>query len=124
MQLTRILTIVMALLSVASCASLLNSRYQEVNISTLPPDAYVYVDGWIAKTPTKLTIDAKTKSILVKKKGYREKEITMEKNTRYKHVYLGNLFWFSIYPFAVYSDYANGAAYEIKKDINIDLEME
>jgi len=117
----RIFFLTITLLSLSSCASLLNSRYQEVTISTSPADAYIYVDGWIAKTPTKLTINSTAKSIIVKKEGYKQKELSIPKNTRYMQVFVGNLFWLPIYPFALYCDYGNGTAYEIE-NINIDLE--
>jgi hypothetical protein len=108
----------------ASCASFLNPRYPEVSISTSPQDAYIYIDQWVAITPVKLTINSEAKSILVKKEGYKQKEFLIRKGTRYTQVYLGNLFWLPIYPVAVWLDYANGTAYDIEKNINIDLEKD
>lgn len=118
------LIFIIVLFFATSCATFFNPFYPEVDISTAPKDTYVYIDGWILKTPAKIKINAKTQFLIAKKQGYKEKEVALEKKLRFKQVYLANIIWGPFYPWAIYVDYSSGKAYEIEKNININLERE
>lgn len=104
------------------CASLNGKNNQEVTISTSPSEAYIYVDGWVAKTPVKLNLTAASSSYLikVKKEGYKDEEVKVNRRLRYREVFLENLVWMFGYPIAVYVDFSNGRAFELQ-DTQIEL---
>lgn len=104
------------------CASLTGKNNQEVTISTSPSEAYIYVDGWVAKTPAKLNLTASSASYLikVKKEGYKDEEVRINRRLRYQEVFLENLVWIFGYPLAVYADFSSGRAFELQ-DTQIEL---
>ena len=111
------------LLFLSSCAGFLHKNSQEIEISSNPSEAYIYVDGWIAKTPTKITLSSSSKNYIIKAKkdGYAEKEVKVERSIRYKSVFLANLIWTLGYPYAIYVDFVSGHAFELKNtEINLE----
>ena len=112
--------ILIPLLILASCAAIPSEK--EIEITSVPPNAYVYVDGWILKTPAKVTLkNDRSHVIKVKKEGYKDSEVNPEISIRYGVVFGANLIWTFVYPVAVLIDFTSGHAFGIA-DTHIILE--
>lgn len=122
MQNLKLLLCLTLIFSLTNCASFFSFENKEIEITTIPPDAYVYVDGWIIKTPQKVVIgNNRSNVIIVKKDGYKTKEVTPDIGIKYKEVFGYNLIWTLAYPFAVAFDFITGGAFGVA-DTKIILE--
>ncbi len=108
---------------ISGCAGIFNGHSKEIEIASEPTDAYIYIDGWIAKTPTRIALSPSNKNytIKIKKDGYVEQEVEVKRSVRYGPVFFANLGWLFAYPYAVYVDFSSGNAFEMM-DTKIILE--
>ncbi|MDA9817997.1 PEGA domain-containing protein [Flavobacteriaceae bacterium] len=118
----KIYLILVCILFLSSCS---NMHYKKnkggINISSNPSKAYIYVDGWITKTPASIPIFGKKHIIKFKKDGYKDKEIEVNGDFNFFRTYIGNMIFLIFYPVAIWHDINTGAAWEINENINVNL---
>lgn len=115
----RLLCILIAVLSLSSCATMIHGKHQEVTIQTEPPGASVLCDGEkVGNTPVVVTVARKQDhSITVVKNGYHQQDIDLKRRlsaTTLLYALPGGVVWFSI-------DNQHGAQFEFEEKLKLRL---
>ena len=102
--------LVLALVSVAGCATIVNGKTQLVSFQSTPAGATIMIDGRpIGKTPLSLQLEKKSNQVLVvRKEGYKDFSTTM--GTTVSGWFLGNIALGGV--LGSTTDAATGAMYE------------
>lgn len=92
-KLVLMFTVLLAMLSLTSCATVLKGSTQGVTVDSTPSGAAVYIDGKaMGTTPTVIPLEKKEySSIRVEKEGYEPQMQSLE--TKYDMIALLNIFW-------------------------------
>ena len=113
-------------LFIPSCSfiSYVGQDAKGINITSEPKGAYLYVDGWIAKTPVNLKLKGKDRNKIIKfrKEGYKETQVKIDSNFRFGTTLIGNMVWVFFYPLVVWGDLQEGYAWGLDKNIKVELE--
>jgi hypothetical protein len=114
-----LLLILCARLSIG-CASIIHGTSQDINISSVPDQAEVWIDGArMGTTPTKITLKRKDNYLVaIKKEGYTD--ATMKIEGKASGWLFGNIIFGGLIGCGV--DLINGAAYELKPGI-VDINL-
>ncbi len=116
----RIFIAIFVAILLTGCASVMHGPDQYLNINSSPDQALVFIDGEpMGKTPFVISLDADKKhTITVKKDGYVEKTIEIDKE-------LNPWFWGNfgtVIPLGMIVDLATGSMYRLTpSDINVKL---
>ena len=102
------------------CATIMHGSNQDINISSTPNEAEVWIDGaHIGNTPTNVTLKRKDiHTVTIKKEGYKEARLMIKSET--SAWLLGNIFFGGLLGLAV--DLITGGAYYLEPEI-IDIEL-
>jgi hypothetical protein len=98
------------------CATIIHGSSQDINISSCPDEADVWIDGArMGTTPTKLTLKRKNEYLVtVKKEGYKETTLKIERIT--SGWIIGNIIFGVGGIIGCGIDFINGAAYDLKPE--------
>jgi hypothetical protein len=118
--LSKILLLLLCARLSIGCASIIHGSTQDVNISSAPDEAEVWIDGArMGTTPTKVTLKRKDNYLVtIKKEGYKEATVKIEGAT--SAWIIGNIIFGGIIGCGI--DLLTGGAYDLKPervDINI-----
>lgn len=116
-------TVLLALsLPQINCATIVRGKSQDVEVSTSPPGATVFVDDENrGVTPTTLTLKKKNRyRIVLSKDGYEDVVVNMDKNFKFAPTIIGNIFSWGLIGIIV--DLTNGSAYQLSPEA-IDREF-
>jgi hypothetical protein len=119
-QLSKILVVFICARLAIGCASIIHGTTQDINISSAPDQAEIWIDGAkMGSTPTKITLKRKDNYLVtIKKEGY--KEATMKIEGTASAWIIGNIIFGGI-PGCVI-DLLTGGAYDLKPEyVDINL---
>lgn len=110
---------VIILITIFSCASIINGTKQDIRINSDPTGAQVSIDGIKYTTPVVVKLKrGKNHSLLFTKEGY--KPVTMKIDKELNAWVLGNLIFGGV--IGIIIDFADGAAYKLSpKQVNAKL---
>lgn len=102
------------------CASIIHGSTQEINISSAPDQAEIWIDGArMGTTPTNVTLKRNgTFLVTVKKEGY--KEATVKIDGTVSAWIIGNVIFGGIIGCGI--DFISGGAYDLKPE-RVDINM-
>jgi len=102
------------------CGSIIHGTSQDINISSSPDEAEVWIDGArMGTTPTKVNLKRKGDYLVtVKKEGYKEATVKIEGST--SAWIIGNIVFGGIIGCGV--DFITGGAYDLKPE-RVDINM-
>jgi hypothetical protein len=102
------------------CATIIHGSSQDINISSAPDQADVWIDGArMGTTPTKVTLKRKNDYLVtVKKEGYKEATVKIEGAT--SAWIIGNVIFGGIIGCGI--DFITGGAYDLKPE-RVDFNM-
>ena len=88
-------------------------------ISTAPADAKVYIDGqMVGNTPYKHTdtaVSGATKTVILKKDGYQDKQVTIRKEDAKAGPIIGGIFF--LFPFIWTLGYPDSYSFEMNPEV-------
>ena len=102
------------------CATIIHGSSQDINISSSPDEAEVWIDGArMGTTPTKVTLKRKNDYLVtVKKEGYKEATMKIEGET--SAWVIGNVIFGGIIGCGI--DFITGGAYDLKPE-RVDINL-
>ena len=102
------------------CATIIHGSTQDINISSAPDQAEVWIDGArMATTPTKVTLKRKDDYLVtIKKEGYKKATVKIEGTT--SAWIIGNVIFGGIIGCGV--DLITGGAYDLKPE-RVDINL-
>lgn len=111
MRFLKILLVLLLCVSMASCATIIHGRKQDIQVSSTPPGAIVRVGDTATTTPGEITLDrSKPRHTLVfEKEGY--KSVTVELSRGLDGWLFGNILLGGIVGIVI--DFVSGSAYKI-----------
>ncbi len=112
--------IVICIRLAVGCASIIHGSSQDINISSSPDEAEVWIDGArMGMTPTKVNLKRKNDYLVtVKKEGYKEATVKIEGST--SAWIIGNVIFGGIIGCGI--DFITGGAYDLKPE-RVDINM-
>ena len=119
-RLTQYALLLIAVRLAIGCATIIHGSSQDINISSAPDQAEVWIDGArMGMTPTKVTLKRKDDYLVtVKKEGYKEATIKIEGST--SAWIIGNVVFGGIIGCGI--DLITGGAYDLKPE-RVDINM-
>lgn len=119
-RMVHLLLVVILVRLATGCASIIHGSRQDINISSSPDDAEVWIDGVrMGATPTKVTLKRKDNYLVtVKKEGYKDATVKIEGST--SAWIIGNVIFGGIIGCGI--DFLSGAAYDLKPE-RIDVNL-
>jgi len=102
------------------CATIIHGTSQDINISSNPDEAELWIDGArMGTTPTKVTLKRKNNYLLtIKKEGYKETTVKIESST--SAWIIGNVIFGGIIGCGI--DFISGGAYDLKPE-RVDINL-
>jgi hypothetical protein len=119
-QFSKILVVFICARLAIGCASIIHGTTQDINISSAPDQAEIWIDGAkMGSTPTKITLKRKDNYLVtIKKEGY--KEATMKIEGTASAWLIGNIIFGGIIGCGI--DLITGGAYDLKPEyVDINL---
>ncbi len=112
--LTRTILLALVIRLATGCATIVHGSSQDVNVSSSPDDAEVWVDGArIGKTPTRLTLKrGESHLIKIQKEGF--KDVMLKVDKQVSAWIIGNVIFGGIIGCGI--DFISGGAYDLKPD--------
>ena len=119
-RLLQVFVVFLAVRMAVGCASIIHGTSQDINISSSPDNAEVWIDGArMGATPTKVTLKRKDSHIVtVKKDGFKDATATIETET--SAWIIGNIIFGGIIGCGI--DFITGGAYDLKPE-RLDINM-
>lgn len=119
-RLAQFVMIAISLRLAIGCATIIHGSSQDVNISSSPDEAEVWIDGArMGTTPTKVNLKRKSDYLVtVKKEGYKEATVKIEGST--SAWIIGNVIFGGIIGCGI--DFITGGAYDLKPE-RVDINM-